>query len=234
MRYAVMLGVLAVAAVIGGILWTRTPSTPAQPEAPQSESTPSPDVAKPKPSSEQQPGQNPYTPPPAPKQQSQPKPPPQQQQQQQQQPVPTPPQPAPNTSAIPFQVTTNPAGAEVTIDNDAAQSCKSPCSLTLPKGRHSLSAKLPGHRDSLRIFEVPRDPGIIVDLSPMMGSLQITSNPPGLTVLIDGKEAPSKTPVSIRLNAGLHKIQMVKEGVTREFTVQIKDEAISSQHIDWQ
>ena len=45
-----------------------------------------------------------------------------------------------------------------------------------------------GYRDQHRIIEVPRDAGLIVDLPKQMGSLSLITNPPGLTVIVDGKE----------------------------------------------
>jgi hypothetical protein len=228
MQYAVALGILAVAAILSGILMNRDTAKPAaEPDATESATQPA--------ASGQSGSQQTYAPPPSPSAPVRPKP-------AESAPAPKPaetsadaassePLPKPGNEAT-FQVTTQPAGAEVTFDNNSASPCKSPCSVSLPKGRHSLLARLAGHRDSLRIFEIPRDTGMIIDLVPMSGTLQITSTPPGLVVQVDGKES-GKTPVTIKLSAGAHKVVVLKEGQTREFNVQIRDESMSAQHIDW-
>jgi hypothetical protein len=234
MRWAATVGVLAVAGTIGAILWNREPSKPLAEETGEP-AKPVPSTPAPQSGSVAQPPKDgpasdlrPYEPPPT----TVPKPKPPDTVSRPAPPAPEPDEPAPS-ALIPFQVTTQPPGAEVTFDNDSANPCKSPCTVNLPKGRHSLLARLPGHRDSLRIFEIPHDTGLIIDMIPMTGMLQITSTPPGLLVQVDGKDQ-GKTPLTLKLSAGVHKVLVSKDGQTREFTVRIRDEGMSSQHIDWQ
>ncbi len=132
-----------------------------------------------------------------------------------------------------FQVTTTPSGANVTFDGDPAMHCKSPCSLTLSGGRHTFVAQRAGYRDAHRIVEIPRDAGLIVDLEQMMGSLSLVTNPPGLTVVVDGREQPRKTPANLRLSVGPHRGQVFKGSEKQEFTVDIRDNALSSKFIEW-
>jgi len=132
-----------------------------------------------------------------------------------------------------FQVTTTPSGASVTFDSDPSTRCKSPCTLTLSGGRHTFVAQHPGYRDAHRIVEIPRDAGLIVDLEQMMGSLSLVTNPPGLTVVIDGKEQARKTPANVRLSVGTHRVQVLKGSEKQEFTVDIRDNALSSKFIEW-
>ena len=132
-----------------------------------------------------------------------------------------------------FQVTTTPSGANVTFDGDPAMHCKSPCSLTLSGGRHTFVAQRAGYRDAHRIVEIPRDAGLIVDLEQMMGSLSLVTNPPGLTVVVDGREQPRKTPANLRLSVGPHRVQVFKGSEKQEFTVDIRDNALSSKFIEW-
>jgi serine/threonine-protein kinase len=165
-------------------------------------------------------------------------------------PTPTPPDPTPTpapaiaarrtTAAQPkppaesdFQVTTSPAGANVTFDGDSSQKCKSPCTVSLTPGRHTFLVQHPGYRDQHRIIEVPRDAGLIVDLSKQMGSLSLITNPPGLTVLVDGKEQPQKTPTNLSLSVGAHHVQVMKGEEKQEFTVDIRDGLLSSKFIEW-
>jgi serine/threonine-protein kinase len=132
-----------------------------------------------------------------------------------------------------FQITTIPEGANVTFDRDPARSCKSPCTLTLAGGRHTFVARHAGYRDGLRIIEIPRDAGLIVDLEKLMGTLSLITNPPGLVVYIDGKEQAQRTPANLRLAVGAHRVQVVKGADKQEFTVDILDNALSTKTVEW-
>jgi hypothetical protein len=172
-------------------------------------------------------------------------------------PEPAPPEPAPTvaeapaepkrppapkvTAAVPgrppepvsFRLTTNPPGAKAVFDNDPSVACTSPCTVNLMPGRHSVALAREGYRQTQRIIEVPRDPGIIVDLVAMSGTLSVVTNPAGLTVFINGKEQPRKTPLSVTLPTGEHLVQVVKGSERQEFTVQIRDGTLSSRSVEW-
>ena len=132
-----------------------------------------------------------------------------------------------------FQVTTSPAGAAVTFDGDTSTKCKSPCTISLAPGRHTFVAQHAGYRDQHRIIEVPRDAGVIVDLPKQVGSLSLITNPPGLTVIVDGKEQPQKTPANLTLSVGAHRVQVMKGADKQEFTVDIRDGLLSSKFLEW-
>jgi hypothetical protein len=132
-----------------------------------------------------------------------------------------------------FQVTTSPAGATVTFDSDPTNKCKSPCTVSLTAGRHTFVVQRPGYRDQHRIIEVPRDAGLIVDLARQMGSLSLITKPPGLTVVVDGKEQAQKTPANLSLTVGSHHVQVMKGEEKQEFTVDIRDGLLSSKFIEW-
>jgi serine/threonine-protein kinase len=132
-----------------------------------------------------------------------------------------------------FEVTTSPSGANVTFDGDPGTHCKSPCTVSLSPGRHTFVAQRAGYRDERRIIDVPRDAGLIVDLAKQMGSLSLITNPPGLTVFVDGKEQPQKTPANLNLSIGPHRVQVMKGAEKQEFTIDIRDNALSSKFIEW-
>jgi len=129
--------------------------------------------------------------------------------------------------------TTSPAGATAIFDGIPALTCTSPCTLTLPAGRHTFVARHSGYRDAQRIIDIPRDTGLIVDLAKMAGMLSVISTPPGLTVMVDGLEQPQKTPASLTLSVGQHRVQVIKGNDKQEFTVDIRDGLLSSKIIDW-
>lgn len=132
-----------------------------------------------------------------------------------------------------FQVTTSPAGANVTFDGDSSTRCKSPCNISLTPGRHAFLVQHAGYRDERRIIEVPRDAGLIVDLAKQMGSLSLITNPPGLVVFVDGKEQPQKTPANLNLAVGAHHVLVLKGSEKQEFTVDIRDGLLSSKFLEW-
>ena len=132
-----------------------------------------------------------------------------------------------------FQVTTSPAGANVTFDGDSSTRCKSPCNVSLSAGRHTFVAQHAGYRDQNRIIEIPRDAGLIVDLPKQMGSLSLITNPAGLIVFVDGKEQTQKTPANLSLPIGAHRVQVMKGSEKQEFTIDIRDGLLSSKFIEW-
>ena len=153
----------------------------------------------------------------------------------------TPPvQPAPAAAPAPvgptdasFSLTTQPAGAEAVFDSDAAHPCMTPCTLRLAMGRHTLRVKHAGYRDAQRVFSLPNEPGLIVNLDTATGTLSLVTNPANLTVFIDGQEQARKTPSNFVLPAGEHRVQVIRGGEKQEFTVAIRDGGVSQKNIDW-
>jgi hypothetical protein len=132
-----------------------------------------------------------------------------------------------------FQLTTSPAGASATFD-DSGTKCTTPCNLTLGAGRHTFVLRHPGFRETQKIISIPSDTGLIVDLVAMTGTLNLVTNPAGLTVLIDGREHSQKTPVSVTLPVGPHKIQVVKGSERQDLQIDLSDGQFLSKTISWQ
>jgi serine/threonine protein kinase len=216
---------LATVAVLGLVVFVATQKPEAQPQAPPSE-TQSVPVA-------QQPDPAPATPPPTPE------------------PVPTPapaasePAPQPQKVAVaapaapllpkesPFQLTTTPTSATATFDASGIE-CTTPCNLTLAAGRHTFVLRHPGFRETQKIITIPNDTGLIVDLVPLSGTLNLITDPAGLTVVVDGRENPQKTPVSLTLPVGPHKVQVVKGTERQELQIDLTDGQFVSKTISWQ
>ena len=142
------------------------------------------------------------------------------------------PTPAGPTDAS-FSLTTQPAGAEAEFDGDAAHACITPCTLRLAMGRHTLRIKHAGYREAQRVFSLPGEPGLIVNLDGATGTLSLVTNPANLTVFIDGQEQARKTPSNFVLPAGEHRVQVIRGGEKQEFTVAIRDGGVSQKNIDW-
>ena len=126
-----------------------------------------------------------------------------------------------------------PAGAEATFDGNAELKCTTPCNLNLALGRHTLLLKNAGYREAQRVFTLPNDPGLIVNLEATAGMLSLVTNPAGLTVIIDGQEQTRKTPANFSLPVGEHRVQVLRGSEKQEFTAQIRDNVVSQKNIDW-
>ena len=132
-----------------------------------------------------------------------------------------------------FQLTTSPAGATATFDTSGIV-CTTPCNLTLPAGRHTFVLRHTGYRDTQKIIGIPNDTGLIVDLVALSGTLHVNTDPPGLVVIIDGREQPQKTPLNVELPVGPHKVQVVKGSERQELQVDLSDGQFISKTISWQ
>ena len=146
---------------------------------------------------------------------------------------PAPPKAPPSPTEASFQLTTTPAGADAVFDGNAELRCTTPCTLNLPMGRHTLIVASKGYREAQRVFNLPNDPGLIMNLEATMGTLSLVTKPAGLAVIIDGQEQTRKTPADFPLSVGDHHIQVVRGAEKQEFTAQIRDNVVSQKSIEW-
>jgi serine/threonine-protein kinase len=129
-------------------------------------------------------------------------------------------------SPQPVQVVSSPSGAIATMDGQADTACTTPCTLEASPGRHTVELRKNGFDLERREVEVTSGalelPAIV--LRSVQGTLMLTSDPPGATVLINGKRSPQATPAQIRLAPGSYSITVEwKDGKQATRTVQIKD-----------
>ena len=239
-----LLGLIAAVALGGGVLFflrVNPGQPPAAPEAQIAQTAPSTPNANPSantaPPAAAADATAPATPPAEPPAAPAPEPPAA---------APEPPAPAKNAAprppvsdapAVPadatFKLTTTPAGAEATIDGSPELRCTSPCSVKLPLGRHTIVIQHEGYREAQRVFNLPNDPGLIVNLLPKTGVLSVVSMPPGLEIVVDGQSQGRKTPASLTLAVGSHRVQVLKDGQKQEFAVDIRDGVLTERNIDW-
>ena len=66
-----------------------------------------------------------------------------------------------------------------------------------------------------------------------MGTLSLVSTPAGLTIVVDGQEQTRKTPASLSLAAGAHRIQILKGSEKQEFVVEVRDGVLTQRNVDW-
>ena len=123
------------------------------------------------------------------------------------------PAPAPQRTSEPaappeqvILVRSSPVGAKVVFDGKPELVCATPCSLGLPRGRHTMVATIDGYRSALRVFDSPRESEFYLNLTRAGGTLLVRTTPPGATVRINGQVRPEKTPATIPLPVGRYKL----------------------------
>ncbi len=125
------------------------------------------------------------------------------------------------------ELLSDPPGAKMVVDNRFRDACTSPCTISLPNGRHTMVVQLNGYNEAHRIFTVPADDSIFVTLSKNMGVLVVTSSPPGASIFVDGKNF-GHTPSTLHLPTGTHTLLLVNGALRHEETVDIQNDAFAS------
>jgi serine/threonine protein kinase len=139
----------------------------------------------------------------------------------------------PPSSEVLTQILTSPPGARVLVDGNPQLACRAPCTLQLAPGRHTLYAVAEGYRDANRIFELPEESSLSVDMERTGGTLSISSNLAGSTIFINGQQRPEKTPALLRLPVGTYQVHIVN-GNHQCDTVKLQDGSIARRTCDMQ
>jgi serine/threonine-protein kinase len=131
------------------------------------------------------------------------------------------------------QFLTDPPGAQVSIDNNSALACKTPCLLPLPAGRHVLNVQLAGYRAYPRVFNVPQDGDIFLQLTKSAATLSVTSIPPGASIEINGELQSKRTPSLFNLSPGTYHVRVARNGAFLDFDVQLRDGEFVSKNVSF-
>ena len=131
------------------------------------------------------------------------------------------------------QFLTDPPGAQVDVDGSSDLTCKAPCMLTLPPGRHTLNAQLAGYRSYPRVFNLPQESDIFLQLSKAGGTLSVTSSPPGASIEINNEMQSKKTPALFNLAPGTYHVRVAKNGASLEFEAEIRDGAFVGKNVSF-
>ena len=138
-----------------------------------------------------------------------------------------------DTTEYAVRITTVPATAKIIVDS-GSPTCTSPCSLTLPPGRHTFSASLSGHQSAFRVFQVPDQTELNVPLQQSTGQLSIVTTPAGSEIMVDGTVKSERSPAVLILPTGKHRIRITTQGHDpREQEIEIREGGISEFRITW-
>jgi serine/threonine protein kinase len=132
-----------------------------------------------------------------------------------------------------IQFLTDPPGAQVVIDGNTSATCRTPCMLPLSAGRHSLTVQLAGYRPYPRVFNVPQESDIFLQLAKVSATLSVTSTPAGATIELNGALQSNRTPALFNLAPGSYHFKVARGGASLDFDVQLKDGDVITKHVDF-
>ncbi len=132
----------------------------------------------------------------------------------------------------PVSLRSQPEGATAVLES--GRGCTTPCDIQVPAGRHTATFTLEGYTAAIQRFEAPAQSNVFARLDANTGTVFLDSTPPGSSIRVDGKDMAAKTPTSLTLPAGRHKIEFLRDGFpTQQQEVDVKDGAISRLSIRW-
>jgi serine/threonine-protein kinase len=131
----------------------------------------------------------------------------------------------PVAAAQSVSLVTSPYGATATLEGQPDATCVTPCALDALPGRHTIAFALPGYDVERREVEVGSGP---IELPAVImrtrgGTLMLSSDPPGASILVNGKKRAEVTPAVIALAPGSYKITVEKNGRQRTEPVEMQN-----------
>jgi serine/threonine protein kinase len=126
-------------------------------------------------------------------------------------------------AAIPGQlaVDSTPEGAQLEIDGRTDPNWVTPYTLAgLPPGQHTVTVSKSGFASDTRSVDVvsANKATLVVRLTSLNATMNVTSDPPGAAIYVDGKDTARVTPSVISLEKGTHTVLVRKAGYLDETT----------------
>jgi hypothetical protein len=116
-------------------------------------------------------------------------------------------------SGVPVKVTTEPPGAELTIDGDAEQRCQSPCLLSLAPAKQMIHVQLDGFRVENRAVDVkPGGTELAVVLEQEFGVVEFKGSQGDTPIVYDGRQVAPQVPATVRVPVGKYEIRTMQDG----------------------
>lgn len=133
------------------------------------------------------------------------------------------PAPAPTPIVIPGQLVVNstPEGAQIQVDGRFDDTWVTPVTLTgLAPGTHTISVIRSGFNPETRSVDIAQASKsfLVVHLTVQGATVNLTSDPPGAQVLMDGRDTGRVTPVQLMVESGQHNFLIRMQGYLEDST----------------
>jgi serine/threonine-protein kinase len=133
------------------------------------------------------------------------------------------PAPAPAPIAIPGQLVVNstPEGAQIQVDGRFDDTWVTPVTLTgIAPGTHTISVVKNGFNAETRSVDIAQASKsfLVVHLTVQGATVNLTSDPPGAQVLMDGRDTGRVTPVLLMVESGQHNFLIRMPGYLEDST----------------
>jgi hypothetical protein len=116
-------------------------------------------------------------------------------------------------AGVPLKVTTEPPGAELTVEGDAEQHCQSPCVLSLPPASQTVRIQMDGYRLESRTIDVkPGAPDLAVVLSQEFGTVEFQGSQGQTPIMFDGRQVAPTVPAMVKVPTGKYEIRTMQDG----------------------
>jgi hypothetical protein len=115
---------------------------------------------------------------------------------------------------VEIRFTSNPPGAFVQVDGKSSSEWLTPFTMPdLTPGTHEVVFTKQGYSSETRKLEIgPKNDSYNLDLVPVTTALSVTSDPPGASIEVDGRDTGKVTPAQIPVAEGDHKIVVYLDG----------------------
>ena len=135
----------------------------------------------------------------------------------------------PSRVTYPVSVMSSPGGATITLDGRPQTACTAPCAVEAAPGHHTIAITMPGYQIERRDVEIGTGglelPPVI--LHAIGGTIMVTSEPSGASILVNGKKLPQVTPAQVTLAPGTYNITVEKDGKQGTRPVDVHGDSIS-------
>ena len=129
----------------------------------------------------------------------------------------------------PVTVVSSPGGATITLDGRSQSACTAPCSVNAAPGHHTIAITMPGYQIEHRDVELGNGgmelPPVI--LRAIGGTIMVTSEPAGASILVNGKKLPQVTPAQLNLAPGTYNVTVEKDGKQGTRAVEVRGDSMS-------
>jgi hypothetical protein len=135
------------------------------------------------------------------------------------------PEKAPIAQKVEIRFTSNPPGAFVQVDGKSSSEWLTPFTMPdLTPGTHEVVFTKQGYSSETRKLEIgPKNDSYNLDLVPVTTALSVTSDPPGASIEVDGRDTSKVTPAQIPVAEGDHKVVVHLDGYRNAQTLATVD-----------